>query len=71
MKFCQGALQDEDSTLPVVSKHLGRLCHGLAPNMSASQKAWFTDFFKKLCMMGVSDAGLNEQVFVNEKVTPN
>ena len=28
-KLCQKAMQAEDSTLPVVAKHLGKLCHGL------------------------------------------
>lgn len=53
MKFCEGALQDEDSTLPVVSKHLGKLCHGLSSSMSASQRSWFLDYYKKLCSMGL------------------
>ena len=61
VKFCQGALQDEDSTLPVVSRHLGRLCHGLSPYMTDKQKAWFLDFYKKLCAMGVNDSSLSER----------
>ncbi len=27
---CQDALRKEDATLPVVSRQLGRLCHGLS-----------------------------------------
>lgn len=28
-KFCENSLNSKDSTLPVVSKQLGQLCHGL------------------------------------------
>ena len=71
VKFCQGALQDEDSTLPVVSRHLGRLCHGLSPYMTDKQKAWFLDFYKKLCAMGVNDSSLSERNSdINDNLTP-
>ena len=29
-KFCENAMQSEDSTLPVVAKQFGKLCHGLS-----------------------------------------
>lgn len=71
MKFCQGALQDEDSTLPVVSRHLGKLCHGLSHYMTDKQKAWFLDFYKKLCAMGVNDSSHSERNSdINDNLAP-
>ena len=29
-KFCENAMNNEDSTLPAVAKQFGRLCHGLS-----------------------------------------
>ena len=31
----------DDGSLPVVARHLGRLCHGLTPNLNNKQKTWF------------------------------
>ncbi|XP_067941326.1 serine/threonine-protein phosphatase 4 regulatory subunit 4-like [Watersipora subatra] len=59
VKFCQGALQEEDSTLPVVSKHLGKLCHGLSSNMTLEQRSYFLNYYKKLCSMGRADAAIS------------
>ena len=33
-KFCENAMQSEDSTLPAVARQFGRLCHGLSGNNS-------------------------------------
>ncbi|KAL8608669.1 hypothetical protein ACOMHN_002898 [Nucella lapillus] len=54
-KFCQKALQAEDSTLPAVAKYSGKLCHGLLSNFTEEQKQWFLDFYKKLCKVGLSE----------------
>ncbi|XP_067680173.1 serine/threonine-protein phosphatase 4 regulatory subunit 4-like [Haliotis asinina] len=54
-KFCQQAMLAEDSTLPVVARQLGRLCHGLSVNLSEDQKHWFVDYFRKMCRVGLSE----------------
>lgn len=43
----------EDETLPRLAHHLGRLCHGLMPNLNVDHKAWFTNFYKHLSGLGV------------------
>ncbi|XP_021373715.1 serine/threonine-protein phosphatase 4 regulatory subunit 4-like isoform X1 [Mizuhopecten yessoensis] len=53
-KFCQQAMQNEDSTLPVVAKQLGRLAHGLQVHLTDEQKQWFVDYYRKLCKVGLS-----------------
>ncbi|XP_060071595.1 serine/threonine-protein phosphatase 4 regulatory subunit 4-like isoform X4 [Ylistrum balloti] len=53
-KFCQQAMQNEDSTLPVVAKQLGRLAHGLQAHLTDEQKQWFVDYYRKLCKVGLS-----------------
>ena len=40
-----------------MSKHLGKLVHGLSPNMTVAQRTWFMDYYKKLCAMGRSEMG--------------
>lgn len=52
-KICQQAVQAEDATLPVVATQLGKLCHGIADNLTDEQKQWFIDFYKKLCHVGL------------------
>ena len=47
------AKQLEDETLPRLAHHLGRLCHGLMPNLNADHKAWFINFYKHLSGIGV------------------
>ncbi|XP_076441962.1 serine/threonine-protein phosphatase 4 regulatory subunit 4-like isoform X2 [Babylonia areolata] len=54
-KFCQKAMQAEDSTLPNVASYIGKLCHGLQSNLTDEQKQWFIDFYKKLCKVGTVD----------------
>ncbi|XP_064621260.1 serine/threonine-protein phosphatase 4 regulatory subunit 4-like isoform X4 [Lineus longissimus] len=51
-KFCQQAMESGDSTLPVVAKQLGKLCHGLSANLTQDQRTWLIDFYKKLCKLG-------------------
>ncbi|XP_072038249.1 serine/threonine-protein phosphatase 4 regulatory subunit 4-like [Amphiura filiformis] len=64
-KFCENAMQSEDSTLPVVAKQFGKLCHGLSVNLSDDQKSWFLDFYRKLCVIG-----LNEKSLINDRQSP-
>ncbi|XP_072036473.1 serine/threonine-protein phosphatase 4 regulatory subunit 4-like [Amphiura filiformis] len=64
-KFCENAMQSEDSTLPVVAKQFGKLCHGLSVNLSDDQKSWFLDFYRKLCVIG-----LNEKSRINDRQSP-
>ena len=52
------AKQLEDETLPRLAHHLGRLCHGLMPNLTSDHKAWFISFYKHLSGIGV-DHGKN------------
>ncbi|XP_013395913.1 serine/threonine-protein phosphatase 4 regulatory subunit 4-like [Lingula anatina] len=54
-KFCQQSLQNEDPTLPVVAKLIGKLCHGLSVNLTEDQKQWFLDFYRKLSRVGLSE----------------
>ncbi|KAJ8311079.1 hypothetical protein KUTeg_011370 [Tegillarca granosa] len=53
-KYCQQAIQAEDSTLPVVAKQLGKLCHGLKDHMTDEYRQWFMDFYRKLCKVGLT-----------------
>ena len=52
MKLCEQAKTMEDVTLPVIARHLGRLCHGLSPNLSPEQKNWFISFYQHLSRLG-------------------
>ena len=45
--------QDEDETLPKIAHHLGRMSHGLMPNLKPEQKDWFTSFFIYLARIGL------------------
>jgi len=54
IKSCEQAKAMEDCTLPVIARHLGRLCHGLTPNLSQSQKSWFIVFYQKLSKLGTT-----------------
>lgn len=54
MKSCERAKVAEDDTLPRISHHLGRLCHGLSSNLDESQKDWFITFYKHLARLGLS-----------------
>ncbi|KAL5008249.1 hypothetical protein ScPMuIL_013830 [Solemya velum] len=54
-KFCQQSLLAEDSTLPVVAKEFGRLCHGLIAYFTEENKEWLLDYFRKLCRVGLSE----------------
>ncbi|XP_035210031.1 serine/threonine-protein phosphatase 4 regulatory subunit 4-like isoform X2 [Stegodyphus dumicola] len=64
-KFCENSLSSKDSTLPVVSKQLGRLCHGLTDNFTVEQKQWFLGFFQDLAKLGLSHQEKNSSVHYN------
>ncbi|KAG8182940.1 hypothetical protein JTE90_010569 [Oedothorax gibbosus] len=52
-KLCENSFNSKDSTLPVVSKQLGRLCCGLAENFSPEEKQWFLKYFQDLSKLGL------------------
>ncbi|XP_054723617.1 serine/threonine-protein phosphatase 4 regulatory subunit 4-like, partial [Uloborus diversus] len=58
-KFCENALQLKDSTLPVITKQSGQLCHGLWANFSQEQKDWFLGFFRGSAKLGLSSQEAN------------
>ena len=63
MKSCDQARALEDCTLPVIARHLGRLCHGLTPNLSQEQKSWFITYYQQLSQLGTTtstEAGPNK-----------
>ncbi|XP_071784669.1 serine/threonine-protein phosphatase 4 regulatory subunit 4-like isoform X2 [Asterias amurensis] len=62
-KFCENAMQSEDSTLPAVARQFGRLCHGLSVNLTEDQKIWFLNFYCKLCVIGL----VPEKTRVNDR----
>jgi serine/threonine-protein phosphatase 4 regulatory subunit 4 len=52
MRSCEQARSSEDCSLPAIARHLGRLCHGLTPNLRQEKKEeenlkrgiWAADF---------------------------
>ncbi|XP_041467949.1 serine/threonine-protein phosphatase 4 regulatory subunit 4-like isoform X4 [Lytechinus variegatus] len=62
-KFCENAMNNEDSTLPSVAKQFGRLCHGLSVNLTEELKLWFLKYYYKLCSVG-----LNEKSISNDRL---
>ncbi|XP_050404688.1 serine/threonine-protein phosphatase 4 regulatory subunit 4 [Patella vulgata] len=52
-KFCQQAIHSQDSTLPVIAKQLGKLCHGLWDKLTEDKKGWFLDQYRSLCRVGL------------------
>ncbi|XP_063958777.1 serine/threonine-protein phosphatase 4 regulatory subunit 4-like isoform X6 [Lytechinus pictus] len=62
-KFCENAMNNEDSTLPSVAKQFGRLCHGLSVNLTEELKLWFMKYYYKLCSLG-----LNEKSISNDRL---
>merc|ERR1719400_2615882 len=56
IKCCDQARTSEDCTLPVIARHLGRLCHGLTPNLSPDQKAWFIQYYQQLSKLGTTSS---------------
>ncbi|XP_052106288.1 serine/threonine-protein phosphatase 4 regulatory subunit 4-like isoform X1 [Mytilus californianus] len=69
-KFCQQAMQAEDSTLPEVGKQIGKIAHGLLAYLSDEQKQWFVDYFKKLCKVGLSLEKLKGNRDIEKDISP-
>ncbi|KAH9519006.1 Serine/threonine-protein phosphatase 4 regulatory subunit 4, partial [Bulinus truncatus] len=59
-ELLEKAISKVDSTLPVASKLFGRLCHSLLEFMTVDDKAYFQDYFKKLCKAGLSEKKYKE-----------
>ncbi|GAB1605554.1 serine/threonine-protein phosphatase 4 regulatory subunit 4-like [Argonauta hians] len=59
IRFYQQCLTTKDQALPVVAKHIGRICHGLSKNLDDSQKQWFVSCYEKLCRMGLTEKDTN------------
>ncbi|CAG5126044.1 unnamed protein product, partial [Candidula unifasciata] len=49
------AMKNVNASLPVASRLFGRLCHSLLEYMSVDDKAYFLDYFRKLCRTGLSE----------------
>lgn len=56
IKSCEQAKHLEDESLPSIAHFLGRLCHGLTPNLKNEQKKWFIDFYTHLSLLGVQSS---------------
>ncbi|TRY77320.1 hypothetical protein TCAL_11644 [Tigriopus californicus] len=56
IKSCEQAKHLEDESLPSIAHFLGRLCHGLTPNLKNEQKKWFIDFYSHLSLLGVQSS---------------
>ncbi|XP_023226349.1 serine/threonine-protein phosphatase 4 regulatory subunit 4-like [Centruroides sculpturatus] len=52
-KFCENSIRTEDATLPVIARHLGKLCHGLAVNLTPDQQQWFLTYYRELAKLGL------------------
>ncbi|XP_055879993.1 serine/threonine-protein phosphatase 4 regulatory subunit 4-like isoform X2 [Biomphalaria glabrata] len=59
-ELLEKAISKVDTTLPVASKLFGRLCHSLMDYMTVDDKAYFQEYFKKLCKVGVSEKKYKE-----------
>ncbi|XP_064489697.1 serine/threonine-protein phosphatase 4 regulatory subunit 4-like [Ornithodoros turicata] len=60
-KFTERSLHITDSTLPAVSREMGRLCLGLAESFLEEEREWFLDLFRQLARCGLpSDTGGGE-----------
>ncbi|XP_070577702.1 serine/threonine-protein phosphatase 4 regulatory subunit 4-like isoform X14 [Ptychodera flava] len=66
-RFCENALQNEDPTLPSVAHQFGRLCHGLSVNLNEDQKIWFLDFYRRMCVLGLTEGKSKS----SDRMTPN
>jgi len=56
IKCCDQAKFSLDCSLPVIARHLGRLCHGLTPNLSPDQKSWLVSYFQQLSKIGTANS---------------
>lgn len=61
-KFSQRSLHAVDSTLPAISKEMGRLCLGLAECFSEEERGWFLDLYRQLATTGLAPISAAEDV---------
>ena len=55
----------------MIARHLGRLSHGLSPNLSQEQKAWFISFYQQLAKLGTDSAVTSEAGAASAKPMPD
>ncbi|KAM8921732.1 serine/threonine-protein phosphatase 4 regulatory subunit 4 isoform 2-T2 [Pelodytes ibericus] len=64
--FCEKSFKADESVLPSLSLHLGKLCHGLQGIFTQEQQIWFLEFYKKLCRLGLhQENGRNDHQIQN------
>nr|XP_033809153.1 serine/threonine-protein phosphatase 4 regulatory subunit 4 isoform X6 [Geotrypetes seraphini] len=51
--FCEKSFKADESVLPSLSLHVGKLCRGLQGVFTQDQHLWFLEFYKKLCRLGL------------------
>nr|XP_039252034.1 serine/threonine-protein phosphatase 4 regulatory subunit 4-like [Styela clava] len=62
-KYCEQAVENEDSTLLSVSKHFGRLCHKISHAFNQEQRTWMLSCYRYLCKLGYTSDNANENNF--------
>ncbi|GFR62723.1 serine/threonine-protein phosphatase 4 regulatory subunit 4 [Elysia marginata] len=60
-ELLEKAINNVDSSLPVAAKLFGRFCHSLLEYMTVEDKAYFQEYFKKLCKIGVTEKKNKEE----------
>lgn len=60
-ELLEKAINHVDSSLPVAAKLFGRFCHSLLEYMTVEDKAYFQEYFKKLCRIGVTEKKNKEE----------
>ena len=71
VKSCDQAKQLEDEFLPHVARLLGRLCHGLLPNLTREQKTKFVEFYRHLSRLGLNHSTSSAAVPEPDKPMPD
>ena len=71
VKSCDQAKQLEDEFLPHIARLLGRLCHGLLPNLTREQKSKFVEFYRHLSRLGLNHSTSSAAVLDLDKPMPD
>ena len=71
VKSCDQAKQLEDEFLPHIARLLGRLCHGLLPNLTREQKSHFVEFYRHLSRLGLNHSTSSAAVLELDKPMPD
>ena len=71
VKSCDQAKQLEDEYLPHIARLLGRLCHGLLPNLTREQKSKFVEFYRHLSRLGLNHSTSSAAVLDLDKPMPD